>query len=98
MNAGKSRELDAGVDVEFAEDMAQVAVDGVMRNEEALRDLAIAQSVSDQPRNRELRFRHGLPASFWALRRNQSAAHTQCPKVAANPAGVPRRAGPRVEL
>jgi len=92
VNGGKSGEFDARLDVEFAEDVAQVAVDCVRRNEEALSDLTIAQSVSDQPRNRELRFRHGLPASFWALRRNQSAAHTQCPEVAANPTGIPHGA------
>ncbi len=97
MNAGKSGELDAGVDVELPKDMAQVAVDGVRRNEKALGDLAIAQSVRNQARDRELRIRHGLPASFWALRRNQSAAHAQGPEVAANPSGVPRGACLRIE-
>ena len=63
VNAGKSGEFDAGVDVELAEDMAQVAVDGVMRNEEALSDLTIAQPVRDQPRDRELRVSRSRPAS-----------------------------------
>lgn len=97
VSAGKSGELDTGVDIELAEDMAQVAVDSVRRNEEALGDLAIAQPVRDQARDRELRVGHSLPASFWTLRRNQSAAHTQCPEVAANPSGIPPGACLRIE-
>src|SRR4029077_16795578 len=97
VSARKPSERDAGIDAELVEDMAQVGVDVVRRNEEALGALAIAHPVSDQPRDRELRIGHGRPASAWALRGNQAAAHTQCPKPAAHPAGVPHRTGPRIE-
>src|SRR5260370_7155637 len=96
VNAGKSGELDAGVDVEFAEDMAQVAIDGVMRNEEALRDLTITQPVRDQPRDRELRIRHARPASAWALRRNQSPPPTHPPAPSPTPPAPPLPPSPPI--
>jgi hypothetical protein len=52
--ARESCQLDARVDAELGEDVPEVAVDGVRRDEEALCDFAIRQAVGDETREREL--------------------------------------------
>ncbi len=53
MNPRQSGQLDSRVDFQLGEDMAQVAADGVVGNEETLRHLAIGQTLRDEARHRE---------------------------------------------
>src|ERR1700694_2395817 len=48
--------------VELAEDLAEVKVDGVTREEHALTDLRVSQPLGDQQRHVPLGVRQALPA------------------------------------
>ena len=54
MNARQPGQLDARVDFQLGEDMAQVAADGVVGDEQTLRHLSISQTLRDEAGHGEL--------------------------------------------
>jgi hypothetical protein len=59
--AGESCQLDARVDAELREHVAEMAVHRVRRDEEALGNLAVGETVGDKPRDGDLGRRQRRP-------------------------------------
>src|SRR5579862_5779424 len=87
--ACEPRQLDARLDSELREDVTEMAVYRVWRDEEPLGDFAVRQTVGDQLRDSELRRGHRRPSSRLRLDGNKSATHTEITKPAANAPRVP---------
>src|SRR6267143_1838163 len=95
--ARKSRQFHARVDPELREHVAEMAVHGVRRDEEALGDLSVCQSFGDEPGDGELRRRQRRPAACLGFGGDKAASHAELAQAAADSAGIPDRAQVRVE-
>ena len=75
--ARESCQLDARVDAELREHVAEVAVHGVRRDEEALGNLTVGQTVGDKPRDGELGRRQCRPTVRFGLGGNEAASDAE---------------------
>ena len=63
---GESSQLDPRVDADFGEDVAEMAVHGMRRDEQSLGDLTVRESLGNEPSDRELRCGQCSPTlRFW---------------------------------
>src|SRR3989442_1187963 len=95
--ARESCQLHARVDAELREDVAEVAVHGVRRDEEALGNLPVGQPFGDEPGDGELRRRHRRPTARLGFGGDEAASDAELAQAAADAAGVPACSQFRVE-
>src|SRR5947208_11215690 len=95
--ARKARQFHARVDPELRENVAEVAVHSVRRDEEALGDLSVGQSFGDEPGYGELRRRHRRPAVRLGFGGDKAASDAELAQAAADAPGVPDRSQLRVK-
>ena len=93
----ESGQLHARVDAELREDVAEMAVHGVRRDEEALGDLPVGQPFGDEPCDGELRRRHRRPTARLGFGGDEAASDAELAQAAADAAGVPAGSQLRVE-
>src|SRR5438132_14244212 len=77
--------------------MAEMAVHGVWRDEEALCDFSVCQSFGDEPCDGELRRRQRRPAARLGLGGDEAASHAELAQAASDSAGIPGRSQLGVE-
>src|SRR6266849_1616144 len=95
--ARESGQLHARVDAELREDVTEMAVHGVRRDEEALGDLPVGQPFGDEPCDVELGRRHRRPTARLRFGGDEAASDAELAQAAADAAGVPGRSQLRVE-
>src|SRR3989442_10723689 len=87
--ARESGQLHARVDAELREDVAEMAVHGARRDEEAFGDLPVGQPFGDEPCDGEFRRRHRRPTAGLRFGGCKSAADAELAQPAADAAGMP---------
>src|SRR3989454_8865566 len=75
--ARNSRQLYARGDAELREHVAEMAIDGVRRDEKAFGDLAIRQPFGDEAREGEFRRRQRRPTVRLWLRGDEAPPHAE---------------------
>src|SRR6266566_638799 len=86
--AHESRQLHARVDAELQEDVTEMAVHRVRRDEEALGDLPVGQPFGDEPCDGELRRRQRRPTAGLGFGGDEAASNAELAQAAADAAGI----------